>query len=47
MGGKPLNDPIVGIAPTIDGRGYRMVASDGGIFSFGDAGYYGSMGVGP
>ena len=24
------------------GRGYWLVASDGGIFSFGDAGFYGS-----
>ncbi|HEX7460438.1 MAG TPA: hypothetical protein VF279_07390, partial [Acidimicrobiales bacterium] len=24
--------------------GYRLVASDGGIFSFGDAGFYGSTG---
>jgi len=29
------------------GPGYRLVASDGGIFSFGDAGYYGSMGGRP
>ncbi|NNN13499.1 MAG: hypothetical protein HKL81_07130, partial [Acidimicrobiaceae bacterium] len=26
------------------GKGYWLVASDGGVFSFGDAGYYGSMG---
>jgi hypothetical protein len=44
MGGKPLNEPIVGMAPTMDGLGYWEVASDGGIFTFGDAGYYGSMG---
>ena len=47
MGNKPLNKPIVGIAPTPDGGGYWLVASDGGIFSFGDAGYYGSMGNKP
>ena len=29
---------------TPDGKGYWEVASDGGIFAFGDAGYYGSMG---
>ncbi|HEX4219619.1 MAG TPA: hypothetical protein VHZ02_14685, partial [Acidimicrobiales bacterium] len=29
---------------TPDGDGYWLVASDGGIFSFGDAVYYGSMG---
>ena len=27
-----------------DGNGYWLVASDGGIFSFGDAGFYGSTG---
>ncbi len=42
MAGKPLNQPIVGMATT--GGGYYEVASDGGIFNFGDAGFYGSMG---
>jgi hypothetical protein len=32
------------MAPTPDGGGYWMVASDGGIFAFGDAGFYGSAG---
>ena len=27
-----------------DGQGYWLVASDGGIFAFGDAGFFGSMG---
>src|SRR5436190_10813575 len=44
MGGKHLNRPIVGMAATPTGQGYWMVASDGGIFSFGDAKFYGSMG---
>ena len=44
MGGKRLNQPIVGMAPTPSGRGYWLVASDGGIFSFGDAGFFGSTG---
>jgi hypothetical protein len=39
-----LNKPIVGMARTPDGRGYWLVASDGGIFTFGDARYYGSTG---
>ena len=39
-----LNKPIVGIAHTADQLGYWMVASDGGIFAFGDAHYYGSTG---
>ena len=29
---------------TVVGRGYRFVARDGGIFSFGDAKFYGSTG---
>ncbi|HEX5266199.1 MAG TPA: hypothetical protein VFW24_05455, partial [Acidimicrobiales bacterium] len=28
-----------------DGRGYWLVASDGGIFSFGDATFHGSTGA--
>ncbi|MDA8262844.1 MAG: hypothetical protein M0Z47_08435 [Actinomycetota bacterium] len=44
MGNTTLNKPVVGMASTPDGKGYWMVASDGGIFSFGDAAFYGSMG---
>ena len=32
------------MAATRDGRGYWVVASDGGLFAFGDAGFYGSTG---
>ena len=39
-----LNKPVVGMAATPDGGGYWLVASDGGIFSYGDAGFYGSTG---
>ena len=39
-----LNQPIVGMAATPDGKGYWLVASDGGVFSYGDAGFYGSTG---
>ncbi len=39
-----LNRPIVGMASTGDGKGYWNVASDGGIFTFGDAQFYGSTG---
>ena len=39
--------PIVGMAATPDGKDYRLIASDGGIFTFGDAGYYGSQGGKP
>ena len=39
-----LNGPIVGIAATPTGHGYWLVASDGGIFTFGDAHFHGSLG---
>jgi hypothetical protein len=34
---------IVSVVPTLDGLGYWMVGSDGGVFAFGDAGYLGSL----
>jgi len=34
------------MAATPDGGGYWLVASDGGIFAFGDAQYFGSTGGG-
>lgn len=34
----------VALAATRDGKGYWIVDSDGGVFSFGDARFYGSMG---
>ena len=40
-----LNKPVVGMAATPDGKGYWLVASDGGIFTYGDAGFYGSTGA--
>jgi len=45
--GLPLGEPIVGMTSTSDRMGYWMVASDGGIFAFGDAGFYGSTGASP
>ncbi len=42
-----LAKPIVGMAATPDGRGYWEVASDGGVFTFGDAGFFGSAGALP
>ena len=44
MGGTPISAPIVGMDRTADGQGYWMVGRDGGIFSFGDAGFFGSAG---
>jgi hypothetical protein len=44
LAGVHLNAPVVGIVATPDQGGYWMVASDGGIFSFGDAQFYGSTG---
>ena len=38
-----LQRPVVGITPTASRGGYWLVASDGGIFAFGNAGYYGSI----
>jgi hypothetical protein len=39
-----VNQPIVGMASTPDGHGYWLVAADGGIFTFGDASFFGSTG---
>jgi len=39
-----LNQPILGMAATPSGNGYWLVASDGGIFTYGDAGFHGSAG---
>ncbi len=47
MGGKPLDKPVVGMAPATSGNGYWLVASDGGIFAFGSAQFYGSLGGKP
>ncbi|MBE7191630.1 MAG: hypothetical protein INR66_04015 [Gordonia polyisoprenivorans] len=42
--GLPLNRPVVGMSPTATGNGYWLVASDGGIFTYGDAVFRGSTG---
>jgi hypothetical protein len=46
-GGAALNGSAVGMAATPDGQGYWEVRSDGGVFTFGDAKFYGSMGGTP
>jgi hypothetical protein len=38
-----LNKPVFGIAPVSGGSGYRLIASDGGVFDF-NTPYYGSTG---
>jgi hypothetical protein len=38
-----VNAPIVGIASTPSGKGYWLVAADGGVFAFGDAAYLGNV----
>ena len=43
--GRPLNQPVVGMAATPSGQGYWLVARDGGIFAFGDARFAGSTGA--
>jgi hypothetical protein len=35
---------LVVVPAGLGGKGYWLVASDGGIFSFGDASFYGSTG---
>ena len=37
-----LNGPVLGSVATPSGKGYYMVAADGGIFAFGDASFAGS-----
>ena len=44
MGAVHLNQPVVGIQ--LSGTsGYDLVASDGGVFSFGNAPFAGSLGA--
>jgi hypothetical protein len=40
-----LNAPLVGIASSRSGKGYWLLAQDGGIFSYGKAKFYGSTGA--
>jgi hypothetical protein len=47
MAGDPnrpnVNAPIMGIAATPTGKGYWLVAADGGVFAFGDATFLGNV----
>lgn len=38
-----VNAPVVGMAATPTGKGYWVVCADGGVFSFGDAQYFGRV----
>ena len=38
---------FVGMAPTKDGKGYWLAQKNGGVFSYGDAHFYGSLPAGP
>ena len=40
----PTRPPIVGVAATPSGHGYWLVGSDGGVFTFGSARFFGSTG---
>jgi hypothetical protein len=44
MGDVVLNQPVQSLVPSASNEGYWLVASDGGIFAFGDAPFLGSMG---
>ena len=44
MAGTRLNAPIIALAPTSSGNGYWLLGRDGGVFSFGDARFFGSTG---
>jgi hypothetical protein len=47
LSGLPLNAPIVAMEATPNGRGYWLLASDGGVFAFGNARFFGSTGAMP
>ena len=44
LAAQPVTAPVVGIAATPDGKGYRLAGADGGVFSFGSAPFEGSEG---
>jgi hypothetical protein len=44
LGLLQLNQPVVGAVITPSNAGYWLAAGDGGVFAYGDAGFYGSAG---
>ncbi|MBO3752423.1 M15 family metallopeptidase [Streptosporangiaceae bacterium NEAU-GS5] len=44
MAGRPLNAPMTAILASPTGKGYLLVAADGGTFAFGDYPFPGSLG---
>ncbi|HEX6392000.1 MAG TPA: 3D domain-containing protein [Acidimicrobiales bacterium] len=42
--GANLTKPVAGFAATPSSNGYWLTAGDGGVFNYGDAGYFGSLG---
>ena len=42
-----LDAPVVAMASTPDGAGYWLMGADGGVFTYGDAGFFGSAGASP
>ncbi|HTR55354.1 MAG TPA: glycoside hydrolase domain-containing protein [Kofleriaceae bacterium] len=44
---QPSRDAYLGMASTPSGNGYWIVKGDGGVFSYGDAAFHGSMGGSP
>ena len=44
---QPLDSPVEVGAATPDGKGYWLASADGGVFTFGDAPFEGSLGATP
>ena len=42
-----LNTAVIGMAATPDDGGYWLVASRGGVFSYGEVGFFGSAVAAP
>lgn len=40
---NPMPSRFVGMANTVDGKGYWLAQAGGGVFSYGDAAFYGSL----